>query len=209
MKNSQEKPKEVVILKKVKKNDKTRRFTAKTKSVSETPLNLEKKFPSISTNDVEQNAMAISKNNPEDASKKRVKKQANKRKRTAVKVKKNSVSPKKRIKISEGGEEAEKQTSNSKAANKKEKIPAVISPQKPRIAKGARKKAQSRARATSPLLAVDNNISNNKETGRNTRKEKGRKKASKNPYYNVVDTLPMEISSKIDWNKNKLEEMFK
>jgi len=80
---------------------------------------------------------------------------------------------------------------------------------KPRVVKASRKKAVSKQKDKSPLIAVDSNISKGKESGTGNQKERAKKKFLKNPYYNLIDTLPKEISSKVNWNKNNLDDMFK
>jgi len=111
MKNIKEEPKDIAVSKKAQVNSRTRRFTAKNKSIAETPLNIEKKFPSISTNDVDQNAI-ISQNEQEDITKVKVESTKTSKKKRAVKKsgnKKNNTSPRKRQKVSEKGEALKKE----------------------------------------------------------------------------------------------------
>jgi hypothetical protein len=39
------------------------------------------------------------------------------------------------------------------------------------------------------------------------RKEKGRKRNIKNSYYKIINNLPQEVRSRIDWSKENLDDM--
>jgi len=59
------------------------------------------------------------------------------------------------------------------------------------------------------LIAQDTNMNKGRRRAIVTQKEDPKKKEWKNPYYKIINMLPKEIQSKIDWKKKNFEDMFK
>jgi hypothetical protein len=49
--------------------------------------------------------------------------------------------------------------------------------------------------------------SNHKQCDSPARKEKCRKRSIKNSYYKIINNLPQEVRSRIDWSKENLDDM--
>mmetsp|Transcript_23068 Transcript_23068/g.25614 ORF Transcript_23068/g.25614 Transcript_23068/m.25614 type:complete len:147 (+) Transcript_23068:54-494(+) len=145
MKSNKKEHESSVTLKEVIKKAKTRRFTAKTKTIAETLLNVEGKFPSISTNDVDQNAI-MSPNEQEEVkvpkTKLKTKSSMKKTRKKVTKIKKKVNPPRKRQKISEKGSGLKEEhiTSNSKPANKRGRKAKIINQSKAKNEKSLKRK---------------------------------------------------------------------
>lgn len=96
----------------------------------------------------------------------------------------------------------------------------MITPVKKRTVARPVKRQRSASKVTKKrLIPNDENIevaspkvkkltsANHKQCNSPAQKEKGRKRNIKNSYYKIINNLPQEVRSRIDWSKENLDDM--
>ncbi len=150
---------------------------------------------------------------PQKQQRAKAKKRLNKRKNTTRKQtsKITIASPEKRQKISDdsNANSSEKPVPKAKVANKSRSRKNSLKVSKPKSCNTLRgRKAQSKKKEAKTLASLDSNITPNGSHNIKVN-DKLRKRAQKNPYFGIYDTLPKEILAKVDWKKENLEGMFR